>query len=293
MKIEIDPYSGFCFGVAGAVRTAEEELKSSGNLYSLGNIVHNEKEMDRLRNKGLKVIDHQTFRQLKNARVLIRTHGEPPETYRTAFENNLQLIDATCPVVLKLQKRVKESFSEAPEEEGQVVIYGKEGHAEVEGLKGQNPAKAIVINNDLKNLEKIDFDKPIRLFCQTTQDVQGFKALVNEIQLRINRQGCGGNHHFSAFDTICRQVSMREPRLEKFSEKKDVVVFVSGKKSSNGRYLFQVCKKANPRSYFVSDESQVEASWFNAGDNVGICGATSTPLWLMESVAEKIHSFYK
>ncbi len=291
MKVEIDPYTGFCFGVRNALHVAEEELKKSDSLFCLGEIVHNEKEVERLHEKGLEVIDHQTFRQLKNTKVLIRTHGEPPETYRIAFENNIQLIDATCPVVLKLQKRIRESFSEIAEKEGQLVIYGKKGHAEVEGLKGQIPSNAIVIGNDLKDLEKIDFTKPIMLFCQTTQDVKGFQELVNEIHHRINQKGCGGKHNFTAHDTICRQVSNREPRLKKFAGKKDVVVFVSGKNSSNGRYLFQVCKQVNPRSYFVTHADEVDASWFNAGNHVGICGATSTPGWLMESVAKKIQGF--
>jgi 4-hydroxy-3-methylbut-2-enyl diphosphate reductase len=222
--------------------------------------------------------------------VLIRAHGEPPETYRTAIENNIELIDASCPVVLKLQHRVKTAFDKMERENGQIVIYGKKGHAEVIGLTGQTLEKAIVVMED-KDLDLIDYSKPVTLFSQTTKSTKGFYALKEKIEERIkSAKGELNEVDFSANDSICRQVSNREPQLHRFSQENDVVIFVSGKKSSNGKALFQVCLNENPRSYFVENETEIDASWFTPQDKVGICGATSTPMWLMEQVMRHIMS---
>jgi len=287
MKIEIDSNSGFCFGVVNAIQLAEMELENNDSLFCLGDIVHNSAEVDRLKEKGLRTINHDEFKNLKNCKVLLRAHGEPPETYKIALENNIQLIDASCPVVLKLQKNIKLGFDDILEKGGQVVIYGKEGHAEVNGLVGQTNEKAIVIGGK-SDLNKIDFTKPINLFSQTTKSIEGFYEIEKEIRKRmIDTQGKEDVLLISN-DTICRQVSHRQPQLREFVKKHDVVVFVSGKKSSNGKMLFQVCKDENPNTYFVSDESELNKSWFANAKSVGICGATSTPRWLMEKIAGDI-----
>ncbi|OFX18983.1 MAG: 4-hydroxy-3-methylbut-2-enyl diphosphate reductase [Bacteroidetes bacterium GWA2_31_9b] len=287
MKIEIDSNSGFCFGVVNAIQLAEMELENNDSLFCLGDIVHNSAEVDRLKLKGLRTINHDEFKNLKNCKVLLRAHGEPPETYKIALENNIQLIDASCPVVLKLQKNIKLGFDDILEKGGQVVIYGKEGHAEVNGLVGQTNEKAIVIGG-INDLDKIDFTKPINLFSQTTKSIEGFYEIEREIRKRmIDTQG-KDDVLLITNDTICRQVSHRQPQLREFVKKHDVVVFVSGKKSSNGKMLFQVCKDENPNTYFVSDESELDKSWFANAKSVGICGATSTPRWLMEKIAESV-----
>lgn len=284
MQVSIDKNSGYCFGVEFAIKMAEDEMENNDRLYCLGDIVHNDMEVNRLSEKGLVVIDRDQLKDLKDCKVLIRAHGEPPETYRTAIENNIELIDASCPVVLKLQHRVKTAFDKMERENGQIVIYGKKGHAEVIGLTGQTLEKAIVVMED-SDLEKIDFQRPVTLFSQTTKSTKGFYSLSQKIEERIKKsKGELEELDFNANDSICRQVSNREPQLQKFSNENDVILFVSGKKSSNGKALYSVCLTENPRSYFIENETEVDPSWFQAGDSVGICGATSTPMWLMEQV---------
>ena len=288
MKVEIDPNSGYCFGVEFAIQMAEDELLDGKVLYCLGDIVHNDMEVERLTAKGLVIIARDELSKLKNSRVLIRAHGEPPETYRIALENNLELIDASCPVVLKLQNRVKHASDKMKRSNGQIVIYGKKGHAEVIGLSGQTNEEAIIVTED-EDLAKIDFSRPITLFSQTTKSTKGFYSLKKTLEEKLLE-----NHksldtvEFKANDSICRQVSNREPQMVRFSGLHDVVVFVSGKKSSNGKALYSVCKENNSRSYFVENEKHIDASWFEPTDSVGICGATSTPLWLMQQVASYI-----
>jgi 4-hydroxy-3-methylbut-2-enyl diphosphate reductase len=285
MEVTIDVNSGFCFGVVFAIQMAEDELKNSGNLYCLGDIVHNNMEVERLEKKGLKIIDHEQFKTLRDTKVLIRAHGEPPETYRTAIENNIELIDASCPVVLKLQNRIRNGVENLGE--GQIVVYGKEGHAEVNGLVGQTNGKAIIVDT-IEDLGKLDYYKPIQFFSQTTQPTEGFKLMRDEIQRRINESGNSNEIFLESNDTLCRQVSNREPQLREFAANHDIIVFVSGKKSSNGKVLFDVCHEVNAQSYFVSTWEEVDASWFDNDSKVGICGATSTPMWLMEDIAEKL-----
>lgn len=282
--VEIDRNSGFCFGVVYAIEMAEDYLNETGQLYCLGDIVHNDEEVARLKAKGLEIINHDDLQHLRDATVLIRAHGEPPDTYLTALERNITLIDASCPVVLKLQNRVRGAVS-APgaENEVQIVIYGKDGHAEVNGLVGQTQGKAIVISG-MDDLDKLDYTRPIQLFSQTTKSTDRFYALKAEIDRRTTEAG----QAFKANDTICRQVSNREPQLREFAPQYDVVVFVSGKKSSNGKVLYEVCKGVNPRTHFVSSATELDAAWFAGASSVGICGATSTPMWLMEQVRDTI-----
>ncbi|HEX5001387.1 MAG TPA: 4-hydroxy-3-methylbut-2-enyl diphosphate reductase [Bacteroidia bacterium] len=288
MKITIDPDSGFCFGVVFAIQMAENELDKTGSLYCLGDIVHNNMEVDRLTKKGLKIITHEELAGLRDCKVLIRAHGEPPETYKIAIQNNIELIDASCPVVLKLQNRVRNSFDETGDNNGQIVIYGEAGHAEVNGLLGQTNGEAILITGE-KDLEKIDFSKPVHLFSQTTKSTKGFNQIREIIEKRVEEhRGSEAAGEFSANDTICRQVSNREPQLRTFAADHDVVIFVSGKKSSNGQALFGVCQSVNPRTYFVSDAQDIHYEWVEGASSIGICGATSTPMWLMEDVATKL-----
>ncbi|PSL05669.1 4-hydroxy-3-methylbut-2-enyl diphosphate reductase [Cecembia rubra] len=290
MEVSIDKNSGYCFGVEFAIKMAEDEMDVSDRLYCLGDIVHNDMEVKRLRKKGLVVIDREQLQELSDCKVLIRAHGEPPETYKLAIENNIELIDASCPVVLKLQHRVKTAFDKMEKEQGQIVIYGKKGHAEVIGLTGQTLEKAIVVMED-KDLDKIDYSRPVTLFSQTTKSTKGFYELKSKIEERIvAAKGELNEVDFYANDSICRQVSNREPQLQRFSQENDVIIFVSGKKSSNGRALYQVCKIENERSYFVENETEIDPSWFKPNDKVGICGATSTPMWLMEQVMQHIQS---
>ncbi|MFO7844239.1 MAG: 4-hydroxy-3-methylbut-2-enyl diphosphate reductase [Bacteroidales bacterium] len=292
MKIEIDNNSGFCFGVVNAIQLAEKELKKSDTLYCLGDIVHNSAEVERLKLKGLITVNHEQFKNLKNCKVLLRAHGEPPETYEIAKRNNIQLIDASCPVVLKLQNNIKLGFDDFLRKGGQVVIYGKDGHAEVNGLVGQTNGKAIVIGG-LNDLDKIDYSKPVNLFSQTTKSIEGFYEVQKEIKNRMIANRGTEDIDFIINDTICRQVSHRQPQLRNFVKKHDVVIFVSGKKSSNGRMLFQVCQAENPNTYFVSEQSELEQDWFDNAASVGVCGATSTPRWLMEKVALEINKIAK
>ncbi|WP_268035681.1 4-hydroxy-3-methylbut-2-enyl diphosphate reductase [Algoriphagus sp. PAP.12] len=290
MQVTIDKNSGYCFGVEFAIKMAEDEMEQADKLYCLGDIVHNDMEVKRLAEKGLVVIDREQLSELNDCKVLIRAHGEPPETYRTAIENNIELIDASCPVVLKLQHRVKTAFDKMEREKGQIVIYGKKGHAEVIGLTGQTLEKAIVVMED-SDLEKIDYSRPVTLFSQTTKSTKGFYELSRKIEERIQTEkGKVETVDFNANDSICRQVSNREPQLQKFSKENDVIVFVSGKKSSNGKALYQVCLAENERSYFVENETELNREWFNSDDKVGICGATSTPMWLMEQVKNYLES---
>lgn len=284
MKIEIDEKSGYCFGVEFAIQMAEDEMEEGKELYCLGDIVHNSMEVERLFKKGLRTITREELVALKDCKVLIRAHGEPPETYQIALENNIELIDASCPVVLKLQNRVKNAYDLVKKKDGQLVIYGKTGHAEVIGLTGQTNNEAIIVMED-KDLEKIDFSRPITLYSQTTKSTKGFYRLKSVIEERIKDEGLLSVEEFNANDSICRQVSNREPNMEKFAARHDVILFVAGKKSSNGKALYNVCLSHNPRSYFVESEKDVDLSWLKSDDSIGICGATSTPTWLMEQVA--------
>jgi 4-hydroxy-3-methylbut-2-enyl diphosphate reductase len=286
MNINIDKNSGFCFGVVNAIQAAETFLETNDSLYCLGDIVHNNMEVERLKKLGLIIIDHSQFKELNNVPVLIRAHGEPPETYKIALENKIKLIDASCPVVLRLQNNIRQGHEDFKKENGQVIIYGKPGHAEVVGLAGQTDNEAIIIN-DKNDLEKVDFSKPINLYSQTTKSIEGFGEVVAEIKLR--KDSVNKNNNFKINDTICRQVSHRAPQLREFSKIHDVIIFVSGKKSSNGKYLHSVCKEINDRTFFVSSPLDIDTKWFAENDSIGICGATSTPRWLMDEVAEKIN----
>ncbi len=278
--IEIDNGSGFCFGVVTAIRKAEEELEKSGKLYCLGDIVHNSNEVERLESKGLQTITHDDLLNLHNVTVLLRAHGEPPETYRTAARNGINIIDATCPVVLQLQRRINARYHEVLPDGShpQIVIYGKKGHAEVNGLVGQTNGEAIVVES-LDELDKIDFTRDIYLYSQTTKSLQGFAAMVDEISRR--RQA-----GFEYFDTICRQVANRMPCIREFAHSHDIILFVCGNKSSNGKVLYEECRRANPSSYQISSPDEIDPSWLNGKEKIGICGATSTPRWLMEQVRQ-------
>lgn len=292
MKVEIDKNSGYCFGVEFAIQMAEDEMEESHSLYCLGDIVHNDMEVRRLKDKGLQVISREELENLRDCKVLIRAHGEPPETYRLALENNIELIDASCPVVLKLQNRVRNAYEKMRKLNGQVVIYGKEGHAEVIGLSGQTGRSAVIVSSD-SDLDKIDFSRPVALFSQTTKSTGGYYHIRDLIAQRLHEtNGNLEEIEFDSNDSICRQVSNREPQLNKFSREHDVILFVSGKKSSNGKALFQVCKNANARSHFIEDVDEIENDWFRPDDSVGICGATSTPMWLMEKISEHVRLLY-
>jgi 4-hydroxy-3-methylbut-2-enyl diphosphate reductase len=288
LKVTIDKYSGFCFGVVYAIQMAEEELTNSGQLYCLGDIVHNNMEVDRLNKLGLEIINHQQLKELRDCKVLIRAHGEPPETYQIAINNNIKLLDASCPVVLKLQHLIKEGFEEIKDINGQIIIFGKMGHAEVQGLLGQAGGRAIVVDS-IDDLTQIDFLEPIYMYSQTTKRPKAFKDLQEEIIKRKEIVGNSDSVKFIVHDTLCRQVSSREPQLKQFAKENDIVVFVSGKKSSNGRMLFQSCLEVNINSYFISDVDEIKLDWFSRKVKVGICGATSTPRWLMEKIAKRIN----
>lgn len=284
MIVEIDQKSGFCFGVLNAIGKAEVTLETDNVLYSLGQIVHNELEVKRLQESGLRTISHKEFFKLKDCKVLIRAHGEPPDTYEYALQNNITLIDATCPVVLKLQQRVKKAAKTMRDENGQVVIFGHLGHAEVTGLVGQTRKQAIVVEYS-DDLKKIDPSRPVVVFSQTTKSVEEFKKLTANIQNQ------SPNCRVEAHDTVCRQVSNRVLYLQKFAVRFEVVIFVGGLHSSNAKVLFDVCKQYNGYSYFVSSEEDLIPGWFTGIESVGVCGATSTPQWLMEKVACRIKEF--
>lgn len=280
--IEIDSKSGFCFGVVNAIKKAEEELKNGGILYCLGDIVHNNLEVERLEKLGLKTINHEQFAELRDAKVLLRAHGEPPSTYEIAKKNNIEIIDASCPVVLRLQRRIKDKHNQEIDNDTQIVIYGQKGHAEVNGLIGQTDARAIVIEKK-EELDKLDFSKNICLFSQTTKPLDGFREVIAIIESRMQN-----NAHFDYVDTICRQVSNRIPNIKEFATKHDIIFFVAGKKSSNGKVLFSECKKYNPNSYFVSSSDEIDPATIKDGLSIGVCGATSTPKWQMEEIEKKV-----
>lgn len=278
LQVNIDKSSGFCFGVVYAIEMAEDILDNEGYLYCLGDIVHNDEEVERLTNRGLKIIDHEVLKNLRDEKVLIRAHGEAPSTYQLALENNLTLIDASCPVVLKLQNRIKNSH----DDDEQVLIFGKHGHAEVIGLQGQTDGKAIVFQ-DLAELDNVELPAKFTLYSQTTKSTDKFYHIKDELLSR--------GYEVKANDTICRQVSNRYEELEDFVSHYDKIVFVSGKKSSNGKVLYDVCKKHNDNSYFISNVEALDQTWFNENDKVGICGATSTPMWLMEKVKAALEKY--
>ncbi|CAH0175591.1 4-hydroxy-3-methylbut-2-enyl diphosphate reductase [Pedobacter sp. Bi27] len=278
LQVNIDKSSGFCFGVVYAIEMAEDILDNEGYLYCLGDIVHNDEEVERLTNRGLKIIDHEVLKNLRDEKVLIRAHGEAPSTYQLALENNLTLIDASCPVVLKLQNRIKNSH----DDDEQVLIFGKHGHAEVIGLQGQTDGKAIVFQ-DLAELDNVELPAKFTLYSQTTKSTDKFYHIKDELLSR--------GYEVKANDTICRQVSNRYEELEDFVSHYDKIVFVSGKKSSNGKVLYDVCKKHNDNSYFISNVEELDQTWFNENDKVGICGATSTPMWLMEKVKAALERY--
>lgn len=283
-KVEIDEGSGFCFGVVTAINKAEEELTKGGTLYCLGDIVHNSREVERLKAMGLITINHEEFNRLHDVKVLLRAHGEPPETYTIARRNNIEIIDATCPVVLRLQKKIKQEYIQEDDEEKQIVIYGKNGHAEVLGLVGQTTGQAIVIEK-LEEAGMQDFSKSIRLYSQTTKSLDEFQKIVEYIKEHISPDVT-----FEYYDTICRQVANRIPNIKKFAASHDLVFFVSGKKSSNGKILFSECKKVNPNSHLIDSAEEIDNELLLGAESIGICGATSTPKWLMEEISEAIKS---
>lgn len=278
--IEIDKDSGFCFGVTAAIGKAEEQLASDGSLYCLGDIVHNSDEVERLQANGLRTITHEQLATLHDVKVLLRAHGEPPSTYELARRNNIRIIDATCPVVLKLQERIKSACNRT-DRQPQIVIYGKLGHAEVNGLVGQTDGRAIVVE-DLSGLDKIDFSRDIALYSQTTKSLEGFRTIIEEIKRRKSPEA-----RFESFDTICRRVSNRVEHLKQFAADHEVILFVAGTKSSNGKILYNHCLDVNPRSYLVANASYLKPEWLEGAESIGICGATSTPRWLMEQVRDR------
>lgn len=285
VSIEIDNNSGFCFGVVTAIRKAEEELSKTGRLYCLGDIVHNSDEVERLRNKGLITITHEEFARLHNVKVLLRAHGEPPSTYELARQNNIEIIDATCPVVLQLQKRIKQSYIDPAKRDGsQIVIYGKRGHAEVNGLVGQTAGEAIVVE-DIDGLDQLDYDRDIVLYSQTTKSLQGLSGMIDEINRRKSDAST-----FQYYDTICRQVANRVTGVRRFASSHELILFVSGHKSSNGKFLYGECLDINPNTYLISNEDEIKTEWVLEVSSIGICGATSTPRWLMERVKDKVQS---
>ena len=290
MDVTIDEKSGFCFGVVYAIEMAEDILEKDKKLYCLGDIVHNNKEIDRLNQLGLEIINHHQFSLLTDCKVLIRAHGEPPSTYEIALNNNIELLDASCPVVLKLQHQIKEGYEQIKDIDGQVIIFGKEGHAEVTGLVGQTDGKAIIVTTK-DDLSQVDFTKPIYIYSQTTKSPAAFQDIINNIKDKLVSIGKNDELKFVVHDTLCRQVSGREPQLKFFSSNNDVIIFVSGTKSSNGKMLFSSCKEENKKSYFISDIKEIQEHWFENALTVGVCGATSTPRWLMEKVAEYIREY--
>ena len=282
MKIEIDQGSGFCFGVTRAIGKAEEELAKEEQLYCLGDIVHNGKECDRLQQMGLVTINHEQMRDIHDAKVLLRAHGEPPSTYALARERHINLIDATCPVVLHLQERIKKEYDADTEHKKQIVIFGKNGHAEVLGLVGQTEETAIIIES-ADDARKLDFNRDICLYSQTTKPLDEFRKIVDYVQQHISPEAT-----FTYYDTICRQVANRMPNIRSFALRHDAVLFVCGKKSSNGRVLFNECREANPRSYMIDTASEIDVRWLQGCESIGICGATSTPKWLMEECKVRV-----
>jgi 4-hydroxy-3-methylbut-2-enyl diphosphate reductase len=284
ISIEIDNGSGFCFGVTTAIHKAEEELAAGKTLYCLGDIVHNGMEVERLTGQGLVTIDHEQLKQLHDVKVLLRAHGEPPETYEIAKRNNIEIIDATCPVVLQLQKRIRKQYdaNTAENDNAQIVIFGKNGHAEVLGLVGQTHSNAIVIEK-FDDVKQLDFNRDIYLYSQTTKNLDEFHRIIDYIQHHISADAT-----FKSFDTICRQVANRIPNIASFAQRHDLILFVSGRKSSNGKVLYNECLSVNPNSYQIESAKEIKAEWFKGVNTVGICGATSTPKWLMEECRDYI-----
>jgi len=280
IHIEIDSSSGFCFGVTTAIQKAEEELAKGNTLYCLGDIVHNGKEVERLHARGLITINHEQLKQLHDVKVLLRAHGEPPETYETARRNNIEIIDATCPVVLQLQRRIKKQYDANPE--AQIVIFGKNGHAEVLGLVGQTHSKAIVMEK-LEDVRLLDFGRDIYLYSQTTKNLDEFRRIIDYIQSHISPDAT-----FRSFDTICRQVANRMPRMRQFAQEHSLVLFVSGRKSSNGMILYNECRNVNANTHMIYTPDDIDPAWLDNVETIGICGATSTPLWLMTDVRQKV-----
>lgn len=280
VQIEIDDGSGFCFGVTTAIRKAEEELAAGKTLYCLGDIVHNGMECERLRSMGLITINHDELKALHDVKVLLRAHGEPPETYEIARRNNIEIIDATCPVVLQLQRRIKREYDSNPD--AQIVIFGKPGHAEVLGLVGQTNSKAIVIAG-IDDAKSLDFNRDIYLYSQTTKSLDEFHRIIDYIQEHISPEAT-----FRSFDTICRQVANRMPNISSFAKRHDLILFVCGRKSSNGKVLFNECRSVNPNSYLIEGPDEIKREWIEGIDTIGICGATSTPKWLMERCRDRI-----
>ncbi len=288
MRVDIDSKSGFCFGVVKAVQKAEEYLKGGGILYCLGEIVHNQIEVGRLRKMGLISITKDEYKELKNCAVLIRAHGEPPETYEIAKKNNLELIDATCPIVLKLQQRITKKYDDVKEKEGTIVIYGKQEHPETIGINGNINNSAVIIKEE-SDLDKIDIKGPVRMFSQTTMSRSGFMEMSDKVKRKLVESVGEENIDFQMNNSICGHVSIKEPALKEFSQTHDVILFVSGNNSSNGKMLYELCKKINPKSYFIANFDDVDPTWFEGAESVGVCGATSTPAWLMEEVAQKVN----
>ena len=284
IQIEIDNGSGFCFGVTTAIKKAEEELAQGETLYCLGDIVHNGMECERLRQMGLITINHEDMKNLHDVKVLLRAHGEPPATYELARQNNIEIIDATCPVVLKLQKRIKEQYEQGV---GQIVIFGKKGHAEVLGLVGQTESTAIVIEN-FDEVKKLDFSRDIFLYSQTTKSLDEFHRIISYIQSHISSEAT-----FRSFDTICRSVANRMPNISQFATRHDLIPFVCGRKSSNGKVLYNECLRVNPNTHLIEGPGEIEPDWLNNIETVGICGATSTPKWLMEQCRDKLLNIEK
>lgn len=287
MKVEVDTKSGFCFGVQNAVEIAEKALIDGNKVFSLGSIVHNDVEVERLSGLGLETIDHKRFKELTDSKVLIRAHGEPPETYALAEQNNITIIEATCPIVKKLQSRIKTAWLASGSDKGQIVIYGKQGHAEVIGLMGQINNEAILVSG-LEDVHKINPEKPVHLFSQTTMPSDIYALISEKIALMMREKGNNPDENLKVHRTICGQVSGREPNLINFAKKHDVIIFVSGKESSNGKMLYNICKSVNPRSYFVSTADDIDRTWFDGIDSAGVCGATSTPKWLIEDIKDFI-----
>jgi 4-hydroxy-3-methylbut-2-enyl diphosphate reductase len=288
MEVEIDRKSGFCFGVQNAVEITEKALLKGEKVFSLGPIVHNDKEMERLSALGLVSIDHKKFRKLKDCKVLIRAHGEPPETYQTAEKNNITIIEATCPIVKKLQSRIKDTWKANRDSMGQVVIFGKPGHAEVVGLLGQTGNEGILVSGP-DDLNKIDVTKPVLLFAQTTMSIRDYSNFAELIRLEMKKKGFTDiDNRLQVNNTICGQVSNREPHLRSFAKNHDILIFVSGRESSNGKMLFSVCRSVNPESYFISSPDEIDREWFKGKKSAGICGATSTPKWLIEKVFDAV-----
>jgi 4-hydroxy-3-methylbut-2-enyl diphosphate reductase len=288
MIVEIDRQSGFCFGVQNAVEIAEKALQNGEKVFSLGPIVHNDREVERLSTLGLASIDHEAFKKLKNTKVLVRAHGEPPETYETAERNNITIIEATCPIVKRLQSKIKDTWLRISESNGQVVIFGKTGHAEVVGLMGQINNEGIIVSGP-DDLKRIDTSRPVYLFSQTTMSVNEYRNLQDVIRKKMEENGVHEiDKNLIINRTICGQVSNREPHLKIFAKKHDAIVFVSGRESSNGKMLYSVCKSINPETHFVSSPEEIDKSWFTGKKSVGICGATSTPKWLIENIRDII-----